>query len=254
VNPGSEPERDDTGLPPIDIEIPDDARELERDVLAYQRELKAQRRRSRSSRMRGLLTRNGIAMPLLACCLIFALITGTLLTVFTASGIDQGLPGAPGSGKPGGPAPTGSTGVPGAGAAIIPAIYPAASLPTDKITVANKVEQLRNLRSAAFLLVPRNCGCAPTLAAVATLMTRSQVTTLLVAAPGVPAQELKAATENGAALAADPSGALRHNYPPVGLTAVLVARNGTVHYADRLVPADNLAYLLWAIGALRPGT
>ncbi|HTZ91251.1 MAG TPA: hypothetical protein VMB74_02540, partial [Streptosporangiaceae bacterium] len=27
VNSGGEPERDDTGLPPVDIEIPDDARE-----------------------------------------------------------------------------------------------------------------------------------------------------------------------------------------------------------------------------------
>ena len=30
----SEPGRDDNGLPPVNIEVPDDARELARDVLA----------------------------------------------------------------------------------------------------------------------------------------------------------------------------------------------------------------------------
>ena len=46
MNPGSDPDRDDFGLPPVDIVIPDDARELDRDVQAYQRELRALRRRA----------------------------------------------------------------------------------------------------------------------------------------------------------------------------------------------------------------
>jgi hypothetical protein len=252
VNAGGDPERDDTGLPPIDVEIPDDARELERDVLAYHREQRAQRRRSRSSRVHGLLARDGIAMPLLACCLIFALITGTLLTVFTASGIDQGLPGAPG--RPGAAGPSGSPGADTGGVAGIPAVYPATALPAAKITDDGRTEQLQNVRSAAFLLVPRVCNCAPALAEVATLMSRSRVATLLVVAPGVPSQELMAAEQDGATVATDPSNALHRSYPAAGLTAVLVARNGTVHYADQLVYQDNLAYLLWAVGVLRPGT
>jgi hypothetical protein len=85
VNPGSEPERDNTGLPPVDIEIPDDARELDRDVQAYRREQRALRRQRRSVRLRGSLGKEGIVLPLLACCLILALITGTLLTVFSAT-------------------------------------------------------------------------------------------------------------------------------------------------------------------------
>ena len=98
MNPGGEPERDDTGLPPVDIEIPDDARELDRDVQAYYRELRAERRRQRRHRFHGVLARDGIVLPLLACCLILALITGTLLTVFTATS-DQGLTGMPDVGK-----------------------------------------------------------------------------------------------------------------------------------------------------------
>ena len=38
MNPGGESGWDE---PPLDIQIPDDARELERDVLAYHRELRA---------------------------------------------------------------------------------------------------------------------------------------------------------------------------------------------------------------------
>ena len=44
MNPGGESGWDE---PPLDIQIPDDARELERDVLAYHRELRAKRRRRR---------------------------------------------------------------------------------------------------------------------------------------------------------------------------------------------------------------
>ena len=98
MNPGGEPERDDTGLPPVDIEIPDDARDLDRDVQAYYRELRAQRRRQRRLRMHGSLARDGIVLPLLACCLILALVTGTLLTIFTATS-DQNLVNVPGYGK-----------------------------------------------------------------------------------------------------------------------------------------------------------
>ena len=43
----SEPGRDDGSLPPVNIVIPDDARELDRDVLAYHREMRALRRRQR---------------------------------------------------------------------------------------------------------------------------------------------------------------------------------------------------------------
>src|SRR5215469_6258971 len=94
VNPGGEPERNDTGLPPVDIEIPDDARELDRDVQAYRRELRATRRSERRGRWHRSLGKDGVALPLLACCLILALITGTLLTVFTAT--SSNLPGGSG--------------------------------------------------------------------------------------------------------------------------------------------------------------
>ena len=55
MNPGGEPGRDEGGLPPVDVDIPDDARELDREVLAYQREQRALRRRARWARLLGPL-------------------------------------------------------------------------------------------------------------------------------------------------------------------------------------------------------
>ncbi len=106
MNPGGEPERDETGLPPVEIEIPDDARELDRDVQAYYREQRAARRQQRGLRVRGSLAKDGIVLPLLACCLILALITGTLLTVFTATS-GRNLTGLAGSGQTARPATSG---------------------------------------------------------------------------------------------------------------------------------------------------
>jgi hypothetical protein len=71
--------------PPLDIQIPDDARELDRDVLAYHRELRAQRRRRALRRLAGPLARNGTIMPLLASILAICLVAGAMLSVATFS-------------------------------------------------------------------------------------------------------------------------------------------------------------------------
>jgi hypothetical protein len=92
VNAGGEPERDDFPLPPVDIEIPDDARALARDVQAYHREQRAARRRRRLGRLHAPLTRDGMVLPLLAGCLVMVMISGVLLTVFSAS--NSGTPAA----------------------------------------------------------------------------------------------------------------------------------------------------------------
>jgi hypothetical protein len=81
VESGSDPGRDEYGLPPVDIQIPDDARDLDRDVQAYHRELRAQRRHVRARRLTGPLTRHGMVLPLVAACLALTLLTGSLLTV-----------------------------------------------------------------------------------------------------------------------------------------------------------------------------
>jgi hypothetical protein len=70
---------------PLDIQIPDDARELERDVLAYHRELRARRRRSRLRRLASPFARQGTILPLLASILAVCLVAGAMLSVATFS-------------------------------------------------------------------------------------------------------------------------------------------------------------------------
>jgi len=85
VNPGGGSGWDE---PPLDIQIPDDARELDRDVLAYHRELRAQRRRKRLRRLAGPFapfTAHGSVMPLLASILAVCLVAGAMLSVATFS-------------------------------------------------------------------------------------------------------------------------------------------------------------------------
>jgi hypothetical protein len=82
VNPGGGAGWDES---PLDIQIPDDARELDRDVLAYHRELRAERRRSRLRRLAGPLAGHGAIMPLLASILAVCLVAGAMLSVATFS-------------------------------------------------------------------------------------------------------------------------------------------------------------------------
>ena len=80
--------------PPLDIQIPDDARELDRDVLAYHRERRAMRRRNRLRRLAGPLGGHGTLLPLLASILAVCLVAGAMLSVATFS--PATAPGKPG--------------------------------------------------------------------------------------------------------------------------------------------------------------
>jgi len=82
VNPGGGSGWDE---PPLDIHVPDDARELDRDVLAYHREQRAQRRRRRLRRLAAPFAGQGTVMPLLASILAVCLVAGAMLSVATFS-------------------------------------------------------------------------------------------------------------------------------------------------------------------------
>jgi hypothetical protein len=226
VNAGGDPDRDDFGLPPVDIEIPDDARELDRDVQAYQRELRALRRRQRARRLRAPLTREGMVLPLLAGCLILALITSTLLIMFAAD--QTGMPEQPGH----------------VAAPTAPAKRPAARsrpttgqvnqpLPAGEIMIAGKPVALSALTGHApvvLALVPEDCNCAPALHAVTAEAAQAHVPVYLVAASGAEQQlpGLAAQADSGqASLADDASNLLSRAYGP-GLRAILVRPNGLV--------------------------
>ncbi len=82
MNPGGGSGWDEA---PLDIQVPDDARELDRDVLAYHRELRAQRRRNRLRRLTRPFSGPATVMPLLASILAVCLVAGAMLSVATFS-------------------------------------------------------------------------------------------------------------------------------------------------------------------------
>jgi hypothetical protein len=82
VNPGGGSGWDE---PPLDVHIPDDARELDRDVIAYHRELRARRRRRRLRRLTSPFSGPGTVLPLLASILAVCLVAGAMLSVATFS-------------------------------------------------------------------------------------------------------------------------------------------------------------------------
>jgi len=145
VNAGGDQGRDDYGLPPVDIEVPDDARELARDVQAYHRELRSRRRRHLARRLYGPLTRDGMVLPLLAGCLALTLVAATLLTVFTARQPTAGLrPQRPTTG-------TGYRAPARPGKALVKTILFEAGQPTPLSNLPGDV--------VVLALIPPGCSC-----------------------------------------------------------------------------------------------
>lgn len=83
MEPGGDARWDE---PPLGVVIPDDARDLERDVIAYHRELRALRRRRR---LRRVMPAHAGIMPLIASILAVCLVAGMMLSVFTISPVEK---------------------------------------------------------------------------------------------------------------------------------------------------------------------
>lgn len=263
MNLGGEPERDDSGLPPVDIVVPDDARELDRDVQAYRRELRALRRHQRRVRWHGPLTRDGIILPLLASCLVLALIAGTLLTFFTArpgGGPAAGRPpAAPSSSRPPGTASPSSTSPPDSPRAVVSSVrFPAKA----DIQVAGQPVSYAELTDSTVLaLIPAGCNCATVLAELDSQAGTAHVIVYLVGggklAPvtEVTALAVQARTRSGTLVADDAAGTLASTYLQAGgtsagsaPTALLVAPDGTVAVASALPAGFRLGNELAALG------
>jgi len=251
VNQGGEAGHDDYGLPPVDIEIPDDARELYRDVQAYHRELRALRRHQRSMRWRAPFRRSGIAIPLLAGCLVAALVAVMVSAVFTANpyftrqqrsspnasakSSNHGSRSIRASHSSSAPSASPSTGVAGP--------VPTAGenkLPGKTIDVRGKQLPLRNLASTALAIVPSNCNCD---AAVLDLLTQAGTAGVVIYLVG-PRGSMAALNKllAGASMSAtkvtrvatDDRNALASTYKAVGLTVLFVDARGGVTEATRV--------------------
>lgn len=211
---GSDPGRDDSGLPPANIVIPDDARDLDRDLLAYRREQRARRRRERLMRLLRPLSRHGLdgrgtILPVIATFVALSLLAGVMLSVITIS---------PAS------APTVSPPV------STPSAAGLTELPRGTFTVGGRSEPVRSLRSAALALVPPGCACDQELRQLSREAVTARVGVYFVGEGGAVRQIPALTRRDGsgvAAAASDPGNVLGAAYRPVGLTVLLVYSDST---------------------------
>jgi hypothetical protein len=240
VDIGRDPERDDYGLPPVDIEIPDDARELARDVQAYHRELRAKRRHRLTSRLRGPLGRDGMVLPLLASCLAFMLLAGATLTMFSAGRV------VPVPARPTASARSRTPATSQAGAL----------LPDGTAQVDGTPVRLRTLVPSVLALIPSGCGCATAVRRLTGQAADAGVQAYLVGTGGSMTEVTALATRNGqrtANVVDDVRDALGSAYHRTGLTVVMVYANGPVSAVRRnLGPGVQLASSLRALTLAGP--
>lgn len=243
MNQGGEPGHDDYGLPRVDIQVPDDARELYRDVQAYHRELRALRRHERSRRWRAPLRRSGMIVPLIAGCLVLAMIAGMVLTMFSANPYFSGTTGqeqaAPRAGNAGratgrtGPASPASasqsaTGTPSGGPSPVASLL----LVGKTISVAGK-----RVTGTALAYVPAKCRCTTLVGRLLEQAVSAGVTIYLIGGRGslTELNSLASASAKGTAkVAIDADNELRSAYRPSGLTILLVDSRGGVTVAPKL--------------------
>jgi hypothetical protein len=226
VTAGGDPGRDDYGLPPVDIEVPDDARELTRDVLAYRRELRSLRRRRLARRFYGPLTRDGMVLPLLAGCLALTLVAATLLTVFTARQPAVSL-------RPARPAhPATSNG------SLVPA-RPAAALVDTVLFAAGQATQLNTLPGPVLVLalIPPRCNCLADLKKLSLAASKAGTLIYLVGVHHTPLKTLIAALGLRPTRGLeDLNDSLPTEYQVAMLTAVVVRADGS---ADPVILPDR---------------
>ena len=223
MNAGGDQGRDDYGLPPVDIEIPDDARELARDVQAYHRELRSRRRRHLARRLFGPLTRDGVVLPLLAGCLALTLVAATMLTVFTARQPTASLrPQRPATG-------TGSRMPARPGAALVDTI----------LFKAGQATPLSNLPGTVVVLalIPPGCHCLADLKKLTVAASQARTLIYLVGVHNAPVTGFTAHLGLGKTQALeDTYDLLPAPYKVAALTAVVVRPDGA---ADPVVIQDR---------------
>ncbi|RKS71226.1 hypothetical protein BZB76_5713 [Actinomadura pelletieri DSM 43383] len=231
---GDGPEPDDYGLPRVDVVVPDDARELERDVVAYRKEERRRRRRERYRRLGRPLTRFGIAIPIIAGALLIALLSGVLMTAF---------------GPRPAPRPTGDQLAPrpSASPGKIGGLLPDGGV--DEVTGERTPKRLRDVRPGVIAIVPPAYECESVVADLAGRTQKNELDFYLVADPrpvgdkkGMSLKDLKAcagtAHEGTPMILEDPKALLATAYTRqpgtpgwtgTALTAVFVQPDGVVN-------------------------
>ena len=250
MNQGGEPGHDDYGLPRVDIQIPDDARELYREVQAYHRELRALRRQERSRRWGAPLRRSGMILPVIAGFLVLAMIAGMILTMFSANPNFSEIAG-PLQTRPG---PTQRTSGPSAGSeqasrSVVATATGAANqpwrLPAKTIIISPRTRvYLPRLTATALAIIPARCRCVTAIKRFIEQAMTAGVQVYLVGTRGSTIKALSslapAWTRSTAVLAIDAENALHSAYRPHSLEILLVDSRGSVTVTSEVRPASQI--------------
>ncbi|RFU42542.1 hypothetical protein DZF91_06120 [Actinomadura logoneensis] len=230
MRPDGDPEHDDYGLPHVDVVVPDDARDLDRDVIAYHRERRRLRRRARIDRLVRPFARFGVAIPIITGALLIALVSGVLMTSL---------------GTRPEPRPTRAALAPHPSA---PVGRKGGFLPDGVVTVppSSKTKPLSDLRPGVVAVVPPKCSCAALVADLAKRTRELNAGLWLVAdrrgSTASPTETIKSlralagsAHDGDPIVLDDAKGVLAGHYatspdgrPATGLTAVFVGNDGVV--------------------------
>jgi len=224
------------------VVVPDDIRALQAEIDAYQREVRAARRRRRRERLTGSWLWRRWSFPL-------GVLTGAMAlaaTVVTLLAVD-------GAARPGHP-----HAVPLARPSLAPGhvggLVPATSLTT---TAGERIDA-RALRPALLVLLPAHCNCAKLLDSLAAQAAEVQVQLAIVGAGSQDAEvaALPGQLHHGTVIAAyDAAGTLASAYDASGVTALVVQRDGVVSYVKSdLTPSSRLELPLQAALLLGTGT
>lgn len=210
------------------VVVPDDARELARDLQAWQREERSLRRRRRWESL--LLTRRwhdrGISGLIVALILIGVAMLGATISLLTPRAVRQ---------------PTPPVELRLAAPAALPGT-PGGLLPDASLKAATGEVDARGLRPGIIAIVPAQCSCRRALSVLAHEASTNALQVYLIGGPAQ-AGELADLTESTAPTVVQPlvdvSGALVEAYAPRGLTVVQVHADGVTEPVVRDYTGDT---------------
>lgn len=211
------------------IVVPDDARELDRDVEAWRREQRWEHRRHRFERMLPQSRRTGrplIPIPLITLGLICLGLVGATITMLSAR--------AP---VPAPPPVALELATPSITAGI-----PGGLLPADTLSVANGTTSSRDLRPGVVVVVGPSCGCADAVSRLGRQASTNALPVYLVGPTARIADLEQLANRAGwidVHALGDLGGALLATYQGDGLTVIPVHADGVTEPVVREYTADK---------------
>lgn len=227
------------------LQVPDDARELDRDVEAWRREERWRRHRERLQRLALLsvpLPRRwrekhrshggrGVAVPVIALIVVAVGLFSATATLVTTRATQPTRPPVPLKLA----APTAQVGKTGG------------LLPDATLTAETGATSARDLRPGVVGIVPVGCHCGPAVDALARRAAASALPLYLIGSPAQRADldKLLAVSPPNVHALIDPGGAFTSAYAPVGLTVVPVHADGVTAAAIRdFTPQTSLGPVL----------